>query len=90
MKNLTLEDDECICSINCEAEGTSCMGPQIPEHRIILEFTKNMNLPLNPPPTPGISKKFRRLDLEDDECLCGKICDENCVCSKEKLKLEDE
>ena len=39
---------------------------------------KNVSSHTTPPPTPGLSRKFKKLEIEEDECICSMRCNEFC------------
>ena len=93
LRGLEIEEEECLCSrlCTCDTIQTSVMsmGMRTPMN------TKQDIRVIN---TPGLSVLLKNLEVEDEECLCSRVCEclcpgpaerevDECICSNHCLEV---
>ena len=74
MRNLEIDEDECLCSKLCECGAWTPIDKVMEENKILH--------------TPGLSSKLKNLEIEEEECLCSRLCE--CGEVQEAINIQTE
>ena len=95
MKNLEVEDNECLCSNLCECVELQQTDRYVQVSKVGARTPIGRSINRGIIHTPGLSTRMKYLEVEDEECLCSRECVctnlehilDECICTSECLEV---